>query len=266
MSAIQEALTANPSSLVFPASAHGKATHAAFSLVIMNISDPDQRAELKTQRISCGWNHSDDTLDKWRDLSTVPEDKPYAPKTFFWIVLADGTRAGHVCLDRDPHLHPAAGNAVDDGRVEEIRDSADARSVAAIPVEKTVRVTVLHILSAHQGRGLANATMDALEAMATRPPYGFADCEAVDLDTLDRRYLTQEGRDWMGIWERMGVDTGGRRGRIVMDWYVWRGYVPYRREEKYVQRLRDGVDWKLWGVVMRKRVGKGMERRANGSV
>lgn len=106
--------------------------------------------------------------------------------------------------------------------------------------------------------------MDILESMATEPPYGFPECEAVELDTIDRRYLTEEGRDWMGIWERIGVPMP--KGRVVMDWYVWRGYVPFRREERYKQVLLDGSRFSLWGVVMRKFVGGGKGRGKEGEV
>ncbi|RAK76568.1 uncharacterized protein BO72DRAFT_448823 [Aspergillus fijiensis CBS 313.89] len=199
----------------------------------INLADPTQHTELQRQRTLCGWDHQPTTLAQWHARQTE------GLKNFFWIVIpspnpnpdvqTNTIRAGHISLDAysnppDPDL---------------------ARSDRSILALQT-----FFVLPEYRSAGVGRHAVKLIEEQAAREPA----CQLIALTALSKKYRYQEGREWRGIWERMGQPVPPFS---IQEWYEKAGYVGWKEEPRYEERSLDGeVIW-LWEVFMRKEVRRG---------
>ena len=61
-------------------------TTKSLSLVPINLNDPDEHAEFKRQRVVCGWDYSDEALEKF----IRKQEKKL--KSLFWIMVQQKVR------------------------------------------------------------------------------------------------------------------------------------------------------------------------------
>jgi hypothetical protein len=91
--------------------------------------------------------------------------------------------------------------------------------------------------------------MHLVEELAVREPYGSPGCRAITLTALSKRYLYEEGPEWRGVWERMGVEMPGFS---IQEWYEKLGYVAWMEKPVYEERALDGGVIRLVEAFMRK--------------
>ncbi|KAL1850175.1 hypothetical protein VTK73DRAFT_9737 [Phialemonium thermophilum] len=61
------------------------------------------------------------------------------------------------------------------------------------------------------------------------------------LHTTSRRYAEDDGDDWRGLYARRGLPTP-QKGSSNEDWYARMGYVKWKEEPRYPDRLLDGTE------------------------
>ncbi|EAW10394.1 GNAT family N-acetyltransferase [Aspergillus clavatus NRRL 1] len=203
------------------------------TLIPINLHNPDEYAELKAQRVQCGWDSTDTALLKWR----AKQDENL--KSFFWITVpsesapSKAIRVGHISLDAysDP---PDLG--------------------LASPDKSTLTIQNFFIRPEHRGSGLGNHVLALAEGMATQEPWGSPRCRFVTINTLSKRYFYAEGPEGKGMWARLG----GPAPKICnAEWYERRGYVWWKSEPRYQERTSEGEEVRLWADFMRKAVMDG---------
>jgi GNAT superfamily N-acetyltransferase len=193
----------------------------------MNLHDKGQFEELYRQRVLCSWDK--DCVPAWRDAMDA------GFKSLFWIHTNDSTEdspqiAGHISLDSsasppDPQL---------------------ARSDRTL-----MTICTFFILPELRSGGLGRAAMELLESYATKEPFGSPKCEAIALTTISRRYTEDDGDEWRGIYKRRGMKLP-TKGRSLEDWYVRQGYVKFKEEPRYHDRMLDGTELVLLASFLRK--------------
>jgi len=182
------------------------------TLLPINLASIHETTELLRQRKICGWHYDHSCIDQWH-LETQNKTR-----SMFWITTASHEdavmiKAGHIALASDPDL--------------------------AATDKSSMTISTFFILPEHRSRGLGNDAMDAVEALATREPYGSVDCRAIVVDTLDRRYWELDGEEcrwWWGRWGKVAPE----RGRSGEDWYRRRGDVKVKGGLKYEDGLEGG--------------------------
>lgn len=194
----------------------------------INLHDPDQYAEVRRQRLLCGWDHEPATLEQWKLKQAE------GLKSFFWITIPSSTaeepamRAGHISLDGyseppDPEL------------------SRTDKSILALQT--------FFVLPEYRALRLGGRAMELIEELALTEPYGSPGCKAIALTAISKRYMYEEGPDGRGLWERVGreIPPGS-----IEEWYEKRGYVTWKVEPRYeVETVDGGTVW-LWEAYMRK--------------
>ncbi|GFF23429.1 hypothetical protein IFM61606_08829 [Aspergillus udagawae] len=196
-----------------------------------NLQDAEQFAELQRQRIICGWLCDPQTLQKWK------QKQQENLKALFWITIPDPStgddkgiriRAGHIALDAycDP---PEPDLARADKSVQTISS--------------------FFVLPEYRSYGLGRRAMRLIEEMAVGEPYGSPRCRFVTLNALSKRYVYDEGPDWRGLFERLGMSPPSYS---IQEWYESLGYVSWKEEPLYEVRTLDGEVVKLREAFMRK--------------
>lgn len=165
--------------------------------------------DLIVQRKICGWNFTPEIIAKWRDSV----DKGL--KTMFWIVLPnkESTKAGHISLASraEPHDPDLA---------------KEDRSVMTI--------SSFFILPQHRSGGLGRKTMDLMEDMATKEPYGSPNCKAIAIDTISYKYHDTSGPYWDILKEHMEKQPSNQL------WYERRGYIRFKEAPRYREESISG--------------------------
>lgn len=194
-------------------------------LEIMNLYDQTQIDELLRQRKICGWADTQDYVISWRNSMNAKM------KTMFWIKPAGqpDLRVGHVSLDCEaepPDLE------------------------LANPHDKSVlTIARFFILEEHRRGGLGRAVMETLERLATKEPYGSANCHTIAITTLSRRYAEDDQeRAKYEAWEGK---PAAPRGLSNEDWYARMGYVKWKDMPLY--QIKNRPD-KYVAAFMRKRI------------
>jgi GNAT superfamily N-acetyltransferase len=197
------------------------------NLVPVNLHEKTQFEELRRQRVLCGWDQ--DHVSQWRDAMDAKL------KSLFWIHVKpaaedDYKMAGHISLDSqasppDPEL--------------------------ANPDRSVMTISTFFIFPEHRSGGIGRAAMETLEGYATHEPYGSPDCKEIALTTISRRYTEDDGEEWRGVYKRRGMDAP-IKGRSNEDWYVRQGYVKFKEEPRYRDRLLDGTEIMLLASFLRK--------------
>ncbi|KAK3065258.1 hypothetical protein LTS18_004494 [Coniosporium uncinatum] len=183
------------------------------TLIPVNLEDPNEITELLRQRKICGWNYERSSIEQWN--SEIND----GTRSMFWItalIREDVVKAGHIalastCSPPDPEL--------------------------ADPDKSVMTISTFFILPEHRGLGLGRDTMDVVESLATREPYGAPHCRAIVVDTLDRRYWELDEEGWRGWWAKWGQPTP-EKGRSNEDWYRRRGYIKFKERPKYTNDLK----------------------------
>ncbi|GAA6015061.1 hypothetical protein JCM8202_004868 [Rhodotorula sphaerocarpa] len=200
--------------------------------------EPVQVAELRRQRVLCGWGL--ENVDLWcrqveegvKNLYWIWVDpKPTLPETE--VLNLDPTEVGPPAPD--PTFTPIGHVSLDwedYGGEAELADRA--RGICT--------VATFFILVSMQGGGLGNLVMREMEAMAAGPELNAA---VITLNTLDGEVARNPE-----FWARMGVPF---KSRINEDWYARLGYKAFRRGvERYPSKAVDGSDFLAEAVFMRK--------------
>lgn len=95
--------------------------------------------------------------------------------------------------------------------------------------------------------------MQLLESYATKEPYGSVNCKVIAINTLDKRYTEDE--EWRSMWSRLPErKEAPERGSSNEAWYERMGYVKWKSEPRYLQRMRGGEEVKLVASFLRKKV------------
>jgi GNAT superfamily N-acetyltransferase len=188
----------------------------------MNLHNSTEFDELLRQRIICGWSNTRSDIEAWR--AAIDSRSILA----FWVVPDSTARlpapqrfAGHVSVSMKR-------NGDGDG------ETPDSKSDSSKPT--TLHLWNLFVLPEHRGGGLGRAAVQALEAGARVEPYGWAECEAVTLNALSRRYIEDDGEEWRGMYTRVCASLGiemPAKGSSNEDWYSRMGYVKWKEEPAY---------------------------------
>jgi GNAT superfamily N-acetyltransferase len=186
--------------------------------------------ELLRQRIVCGWNNELSCLEGWRKAADE------GTSSMFWIIpqgaaesTATNRPVGHVALE-------SASNPPD--------------LEIANPDKSVMTISTLFILPEHRGGGLARDAVRAIEAYAKLEPYGSPACRTLTLHTLSKRYA-EDGDEWPKIFIRMGLEPPAK-GPSVEEWYERMGYVRWKEEPRYRDKLPDGREGLLLAAFLRK--------------
>lgn len=203
----------------------------------MNLHDPYQFGELRRQRAACGWNFEPETIESWRAATDAKT------KALFWITipLADAesqsvkggsspNRVGHISLDSD----------------KEPPDYEMAK-----PDKSVMEISTLYILPEYRRMGLATAAVAQLESWARVEPYGSPDCKVLTVNTISKRYTEEEGEQWRGLFLKRGLKAPDR-GWSTERWYEGMGYVKWKEEYVWQEKVPDGTEVRLMGAFMRK--------------
>ncbi|GIJ86735.1 hypothetical protein Asppvi_005630 [Aspergillus pseudoviridinutans] len=199
----------------------------------VNLQDEEQFAELQRQRTICGWFSDPQTLQKWK------QKQEENLKALFWITIPEPStsddksirmRAGHIALDAycDPPQPDLA--------------RAD---------KSVLTISSFFVLPEYRSYGLGRHAMRLIEEMAVMEPYGSPRCRFITLNAQSKRYVYDEGPEWRGVFERLGVSPPSFS---IQEWYESLGYVSWKEEPLYEQRTLDGEVIKLWEAFMRKEV------------
>lgn len=202
------------------------------SLEPINLRNGYEFGELRRQRVLCGWHHDVEILESWKrhmDAKT---------RSLFWIILpaidskSSPNRVGHICLNSecDPP-EPDLAN----------------------PDKSVVEISTFFILPEYRHGGLGRIVVEMLESYAKKEPYGSTNCKAITINTISRRYTEDDGDEWRGVYARRGLKAPPK-GKSMEDWYARMGYVKWKEEPRYQDRLHDGTEVKLIAVFMKKTI------------
>lgn len=197
----------------------------------MNLHNPEDFDELLRQRKICGWNKDPSYLERWRKAADE------GTSTMFWIFpngssdSMETTRSvGHIALE-------SAANPPD--------------LELANPDKSVMTISSLFILPEHRGAGLARAAFEAVEDYAKMEPYGSPACRTITLHTFSKSYAENKDEDWRAIYRRMGIEQPAR-GPSAEGWYESMGYVRWKEEPRYPDKLPDGRERLLLASFLRK--------------
>ena len=190
-------------------------------LIPINLQDTDQYTRLHHQRILCGWDSDISDLDTWKQKQVD------GLKGLFWVMIPNLTtvdekenliHAGHISLDAysDPP------------------DETLARADKSI-----LTIQNFFILPEYQSRGLGRQVMALVEELARIEPYGSAQCRAIALTALSKRYWHEEKHI------RDGLGPGGPP-YSNQEWYERLGYVAFKEIDRY-----EVTDWQGRVVMMK---------------
>ncbi|KAK1770203.1 hypothetical protein QBC33DRAFT_530407 [Phialemonium atrogriseum] len=198
-------------------------------LVPMDLHNPAEFDEFLRQRISCGWDKEVEIIEGCRKRM---DDKT---KFLFWIVPAElaespGTSrfAGHISLQTTAHPPDLE---------------------LANPDKTVLMISTFFILPEYRRGGLGRAAVQALEERARVEPYGSPACRALALTALSRRYT--EDDEWRGFYAERGMEAPDK-GSSIEDWYTRMGYVKWKEEPRYRDKLQDGTEIVLLASFLRK--------------
>ena len=203
-----------------------------FSLEPINLYDGYEYGELRRQRVLCGWDYEVEKLEKWK------RDMDAKTRSIFWINLpATDSKScpnpvGHIGLnsERDPPELDLAN-----------------------PDKSVMEISTFFILPEHRHGGLGRTAVEMVESYATKEPYGSPNCKVITINTISRRYTENDGDEWRGVYARRGL-RAPPKGKSVEDWYASMGYVKWKEEPRYPDRLQDGTEVKLIAVFMKKTI------------
>ncbi|KAH8705803.1 hypothetical protein BGW36DRAFT_413608 [Talaromyces proteolyticus] len=198
------------------------------------LNDEDQFIELQRQRVLCGWDYDPETIKRWK----VKQEEKL--KSLFWITIPDSSdkdkellRTGHISLDANSSFDPP-----------ELKNFPHVKNCV-------FSISSFFILPEYRSYGLGRHAMKMAEDMAVKEPYGSPNCRFIALNALSKRYIYDEGPDWRGVWERLGVSPPSFS---IQEWYEALGYVSWKEEPLYEEKALNGDIVKLWEAFMRKEV------------
>ena len=202
------------------------------SLEPINLHNGYEYGELRRQRVLCGWDYEVEKLEKWK------RDMDAETRSIFWINLPatdsklSPNRIGHICLnsERDPPELDLAN-----------------------PDKSVMEISTFFILPEYRYGGLGRTAVEMVESYATKEPYGSPNCKVITINTISRRYTENDGDEWRGVYARRGLKAPPK-GKSAEDWYASMGYVKWKEEPRYPDRLQDGTEVKLIAVFMKKMI------------
>lgn len=203
----------------------------------INLHNPVEFDELQRQRVKCGWYHEREFIEKWRKMADEQT------KSMFWIVP--------IHLIGTPSPACFVGHIAFQSVSNENRDASDSELDMANPDKSVLLISTFFILPEYSGGGLGRAAMEELEVMTRIEPYGSLKCKALTLHTASRRYVEDDEGEWRRVREGL-VQTLPPKGRSVEDWYTRMGYVKWKEEPRYPEKLADGSDVVLVASFLKK--------------
>ena len=232
-----------------------RATKPKVVLEAIDLHQSDQFQDLMHQRTLCGWNNEPAVLEKWRAASDRGE------KSMVWIHLPSPPAAGEPpAQEPREHLRRRIGHI----SFQSVPDLGEPDSDPELArLDKTVlMVSTFFVLHEHRGGRVGTAAMEALEAMTQVAPYGSPKCHTLTLHTKSRCYTDDDGDDspdaWRysrAIWDKLGCAPLAR-GSSTEDWYARMGYVKWKEEPRYPDKLPDGTPFSFLASFLRKDVSR----------
>ncbi|RHZ48586.1 uncharacterized protein CDV56_105045 [Aspergillus thermomutatus] len=212
----------------------------ACTLVPINLHNPAEYAELQSQRVQCGWDADDTKILSWR------EKQDQNLKSFFWITLPATSTPGDNTDNRtEEKLAIRAGHI----SLDSYADPPDPELARA---DKSVlTIQNFFIRPEYRCNGLGGKVMDLVEGMASQEPWGSPACRFVTVNALSRRYFYEEGPEGLGLWE---ILEEKKPAMCNVDWYARRGYVCWKSEPRYRERLKSGEEIMIMADFLRKAV------------
>ncbi|KAL4867785.1 hypothetical protein BDV12DRAFT_112513 [Aspergillus spectabilis] len=196
------------------------------TLIPINLTDPTELEELQVQRTTCGWDNTPDKFALWRKKQEA------GLKCFFWITKpapSPGTepiRAGHISLDA-------------------YTDPEDSELANALKTNLTIQT--FFIMPEHRAGGLGRSAMRQIEALASKKPYGSANCEYITLNCMSKKHYYDEV---------LGPYIKSVMPICNQEWYEKQGYVAWKEEPRYEDTLPDKTKIVWDATFMRKRVAR----------
>lgn len=210
----------------------------------IDLKDASEFQELQRHRVTCGWDHEEEKISFWR------EKQKERLKSLFWITMPDtfaegstsklSTRSGSYC---DTSACIRAGHI----SLDAYCDPPDTELASADKSNLTIQT--FFILPQYQSIGLGRQAMDLLELMATKEPFGSRGCKYVTLNTLSKKYLYNNDPQWRWLRDFQKIDP---RTFSNQEWYERRGYIEWKEEPRYIERLPDGSPVRLVAAFLRK--------------
>ncbi|GAA5974900.1 hypothetical protein JCM21900_002944 [Sporobolomyces salmonicolor] len=202
-------------------------------------------AELKHQRILCGWGV--ESVEIWR------EQVRRGVKGLFWVFPAEGKHA-------EGHFRPLPGREALNADADKLGPSSpdpSFRPIGHVSLdwedyqhddslanrdEGVCTLASFYILASQQGLGLGTVVMKELEALAVK-----LGARAITLNTVDGEEAVKPE-----FWEKQGIRYSPKL-RVNEVWYKRLGYVVYKRGvPRYPAKDVNGNDYLLEAVFMRK--------------
>jgi GNAT superfamily N-acetyltransferase len=212
----------------------------ACTLVPINLHNPDEYAELQAQRLKCGWDAEDSKLLAWR------EKQDQKLKSFFWITIpAPSTPGEYADKQAEDKRTIRAGHI----SLDAYADPPDPELACAD--RSVLTIQTFFILPEYRGNGLGNKAMDLVEGMASQEPWGSPACRFVTVNTPSRRYFYEDFPEKRAIWETW---ADNRPVMCNVDWYSRRGYVCWKSEPRYRERLKNGEEVMIVADFLRKAI------------
>lgn len=172
------------------------------TLVPIDLNDVDQRAEFKQQRVVCGWDYFDESLQRFI------EKQEKKLKSLFWITVPGNADDKKVNGEESPVIQEANGHA-SSSHIRAGHISLDSYTDPPDPElaredRSILTVQTFFILPEYRSGGLGRAAMDLVEALATQEPYGSPQCHTLALTTVSKKHILIDAPEWKGIWKKFG--------------------------------------------------------------
>ncbi|KAK4221677.1 hypothetical protein QBC38DRAFT_491623 [Podospora fimiseda] len=197
----------------------------------IDLHDAAQFQELLQQRILCGWHDKPQFIESWRN------EVDAGTRAIFWVIPQKLTHFDD---------HERWG-----GHIAMLNQTSPPDDELARPDKSILNISSLFIKPTYRGGGIGRAAVEELEAWARTEPYGSPSCRFITIHTLNRRYIEDDGEEWRGIWKKMGEEPP-KKGTGNEDWYLRMGYMKWKEEPKYLEKLNDGSEVLLLASFLRK--------------
>lgn len=212
----------------------------ACTLVPINLHNPEEYAELQAQRVQCGWDAEDSKILAWR------EKQDQNLKSFFWITLPAPSPPRDSADD-----HPDEKRTIRAGHIS-LDAYADPPDPELACADKSVMtIQTFFILPEYRRNGLGRKAMDLVEGMASQEPWGSPACRFVTVNAVSRRYFYEDWPEKRALWETCADNPPAM---CNVDWYTRRGYVHWKTEPRYPERLKSGEEVKILADFLRKAI------------
>lgn len=190
----------------------------------IDLNEESQFSELQRQRTICGWSYDQQTLQSWKESTSL--------KKLFWITTPNAEdeskpiRTGHISLD------PSFG-ILEPGLLQ--GDEID------------LSLSTFFILPEYRAFKLGQKAVQLLEKMAVTKPHGDPRCRYLTLYAMSKRYIYDE--EWQGMWSKFGET---QPPFSIQEWYEKIGYITWKEVPVTEAIALDGEVVRIWEALMKK--------------